>query len=189
MEPIDIDHKALSFMLKKVFDRQLGGKAALVLRQLVDEHDVVANSKKSRGRARGGGQSSKAKGRRAVQEVRDLLLRLLPGLEADDFLVKATSMGGTDLHLSPAAQKYFPFGIEVKAVEALNIWAALAQARVNADKQALPPIVFFTRAHAPMYVALPAEVFVPFVRTRCCDNGYFGDAHECQKSDGKVHEL
>lgn len=110
---------------------------------------------RSVGRARGGGQSSKAKGRTAVQQVRDLMLSVAPGLQPDDLLVKATSMGGVDLHLSPAAARWFPFAIEVKCVEALNIWAALKQAMDQSNGK--PPIVFFKRAHSPLYVALRAE--------------------------------
>lgn len=178
---LEVPSLALGRAMAKVLDRKLSAQAAALLKQLVEDHDAVQHIAKRRGRAKGGGQSSKAKGRRAVQCVRDLLLRRFPSLQEDDVLVKATSMGGTDLHLSPLAQQRFPFAIEVKCVEALNIWGALAQAQVNAEKQSLPPIVFFTRAHAPLYVALPADVFV---RARCCENGYFGDAHECQKQEG-----
>jgi len=109
---------------------------------------------RSVGTARGGGQSSKAKGRSAVQQVRDLMLSVAPWLQPDDLLVKATSMAGVDLHLSPAAAKWFPFSIEVKCVEALNIWAALKQASDQAGGK--PPIVFFKRARTEMYVALRA---------------------------------
>jgi hypothetical protein len=106
------------------------------------------------GRAKGGGQSSKAKGRAAVQQVRALLLRMAPWLEEDDLLVKATSMAGVDLHLSPLAAKWFPFAIESKFVEKLNIWEALQQASDQAGGK--PPIVFFKRARTEMYVALRA---------------------------------
>lgn len=110
---------------------------------------------RSVGRAKGGGQSSKAKGREAVQQVRDLMLMVAPQLQPDDLLVKATSMGGVDLHLSPAAARWFPFAIEVKCVEALNIWAALRQAVDQSNGK--PPIVFFKRARTELFVALRAK--------------------------------
>lgn len=113
---------------------------------------------RSTGTAKGGGQSSKAKGRVAVQLVRSLLLSAYPALEPDDILVKATSMGGCDLHLSPAALKLFPFAIEVKCQESLQIWAALRQATENAGTR--PPILFFKRARTDLYVALRARDFV-----------------------------
>lgn len=119
---------------------------------------------KSRGRAKGRGQSSKAKGRRGCQAARDLILAAFPHLAPDDVLVKATSQAGTDLHLSPAAARCLPFGIEVKRVEALNIWAALEQARLNAEKKILPPLVFFSRAHSDDFVALRAVDFLALLQ-------------------------
>lgn len=119
---------------------------------------AVEDGLRSVGRARGGGQSSKAKGREAVQVVRALLLRAFPDLGQEDVFVKAGAQGGTDLHCSPAVQRYFPFAVEVKCQESLNIWAALRQAAENAGGR--PPIVFFRRARTELYVALRAEDFV-----------------------------
>jgi hypothetical protein len=138
-------------------------KVIAAIRDVLDEHRAIAGLSKRRGRARGGGQSSKAKGRKAVQVVRDLLLATYD-FEEDDVLVKATSMGGCDLHLSPKAQHAFPFAIEVKNVEKLSIWAALAQAQVNATPKNQPAVVFFKRAGSPMYVALRADAFLSRVR-------------------------
>ena len=133
---------------------------------LMQRHVQKAGTK-SVGRAKGGGRSAKAKGRSAAQVVRALILSQFPHLQPDDVLVKATSMGGVDLHLSPAAHRVFPFGIEVKNVESLNIWSALQQADANANER--DGVVFFKRANTPMFVALKAEVFLLFLRT---DQGY-----------------
>lgn len=111
-----------------------------------------------RGRAKGGGQSSKAKGRSGCLAVQKLLLAAFPTLVADDVYVKTGSAGGVDIHLSPRAKDLFPFGIEVKNVENLSIWAALVQASINADDT--PFIVFFKRANTPMFVALRADEFL-----------------------------
>jgi hypothetical protein len=135
----------------------------ILLKTARQEKMEVARACKPRGRAKGGGQSSKAKGRAAVVLVRDLLQRTF-GLKDDDLLVKATSMAGVDLHLSPYAQSYFPFAIETKAVEKLSLWAALAQATVNAKKKQLAPAVFFKRAHSPLYVAFRAEDLLEHLR-------------------------
>jgi hypothetical protein len=108
-------------------------------------------------RAKGGGQSSKQKGRAAVLLVADLLRKAFRW-EQDDALVKATSMIGVDLHLSPRAQRDFPFAIEAKNVEKLNIWDALSQAAANAGGKT--PIVFFKRANSQLYVALAADDFL-----------------------------
>lgn len=138
-------------------------KLIAAIREVLNQHKVIAKQSKSRGRARGGGQSSKAKGRKAVQLVVQHLLAAYD-LEEDDLLVKATSMGGCDVHLSPKAKATFPFAIEVKCQEALNIWAALAQAQANATPKNLPAVVFFKRANSPLYVALRADAFLDAVK-------------------------
>ena len=119
---------------------------------------VTWNVKK--GRCKGGGQSSKAKGRAAVQQVRELLLSWLPLFE-NDIHVKATSQGGCDLHFSQNALNHFPFDPEVKNVEAIQIWASLAQAQNNAKKY--PPVLFFKRSQTPLFIAMKADDFFKFV--------------------------
>jgi len=66
-------------------------------------------------------QSCKSKGRRLQQAVRDLILENFKDLEEDD--VRSTSMGagGEDVLLSPKARKYFPFSIECKNQEKINV--------------------------------------------------------------------
>lgn len=115
---------------------------------------------RSVGHARGGGQSSKAKGRSAVLLVAQLLRETLNLAEADVY-VKATSQIGADIHLSPLALERFPCAIEVKCVESLNIWAALRQAGDNAGEHT--PIVFFKRARTEMYIAMKAADFLYYV--------------------------
>lgn len=110
-----------------------------------------------RGKAKGGGRSSKAKGRAASVEVA-LLLRSKFALPDTEVFVKATSQIGADLHLSELAEALFPYAIEVKNVELLNIWAALKQAQLNAGSKT--PILFFKRAGTALFVALSAEHFV-----------------------------
>lgn len=143
--------------MARVAELGLTGK----VRELVREAERVRSLSKRRGRARGGGQSSKAKGRVGCQMAQEAILKAFPALSLDDVWVKATSQSGTDLHLSPHAQTVLPFGIEVKRVESLNIWAAMAQAEVNAAGK--PFLVIFSRAGSPLYVALSAEEFLRWV--------------------------
>jgi hypothetical protein len=107
-------------------------------------------------------QSAKAKGRRLQQEVRDAVLAAFPQLEPDD--VRSTSMGasGADLLLSPAARKMFPFVLECKNQEALNIWAALMQAEGHAEGVA--PALVFKRNHSPTYIALQLPDFLELAK-------------------------
>jgi hypothetical protein len=149
--------RALADQLRRALVAGVSAKALrTAIRDLRDDCALVQKRRASRGRARGGGQSSKAKGRSAVALVRDYLLRTYE-LADDDIHIKATSQGGCDLHLSPHAQSWFPFAIEVKSVEALSIWGALAQAEANAKKKGAPPVLFFKRAHSPLYVAFDAS--------------------------------
>ena len=55
-------------------------------------------------------------------------------LEEDD--VHSTSMGagGEDVQLSPAARRHFPYSVECKNVEKLNVWNAYEQAEANSGK-------------------------------------------------------
>ena len=73
-------------------------------------------------------RSAKNKGKRLQNDVRDLILETFKQLEPDD--VRSTTMGdsGEDILLSPAARKLFPFSVECKNQEKLNIWSSLEQA-------------------------------------------------------------
>lgn len=104
-------------------------------------------------------QSAKAKGRRFQQKVCKLLLQTFPTLRPDD--VRSTSMGagGEDVLLSPAAQAVFPYTIECKNCESLNIYAAFRQAASHAVKVRRAPVVFFSRNRCNDYVAVDGTLF------------------------------
>jgi len=122
--------------------------------------------------------SCKAKGRRLQQEVRDQLLKNAPSLEPDD--IRSTSMGasGEDLLLSPAARKLYPFSVECKNVEKLNIWGAIQQARQHNPKYA--PLVAFSRNGEDTYVVIPIKEFLEI-----CNNGSAGVSPRIQPLTGK----
>jgi hypothetical protein len=103
-------------------------------------------------------QSAKAKGRRLQQEVRDAILAAFPQLEPDD--VRSTSMGasGADILLSPAAKRLFPYSIECKNVESINIWKAIAQAAASA--KGLNPMVVFRKNSTPKWVAVEWDHYI-----------------------------
>ena len=103
-------------------------------------------------------QSAKAKGRKLQQMVRDLILETFTDLEADD--VRSTSMGagGEDLQLSPAARRKFPYSVECKNVEKLNVWEAYEQAKSNCGDY--EPIVVMKKNGKKPLVVIDAEAFV-----------------------------
>lgn len=97
-------------------------------------------------------RSAKNKGKRLQNKVRDLILEKFNSLESDD--VRSITMGesGEDILLSPAARKLFPFSVECKNQEKLNIWKSLEQSETNSGKHT--PIVIFKRNRTKTYVAL-----------------------------------
>ena len=102
----------------------------------------------------------KAKGRRLQQNVVNTILKWFPKLTERD--VKSVPMGksGEDIELSTAAIKYFPFAVEVKCQEKLNIWAALEQAEgENRDKN-LIPMVIFKRNRSKIYCAFEFDKLI-----------------------------
>ena len=106
-------------------------------------------------------QSAKAKGRKLQQWVRDLILESFP-LESDD--VRSTSMGagGEDVLLSPAARKYFPFSIECKNVEKLNVWQAYEQAEANCGDN--EPLLVMKKNRKDPLVVMDAEKFMEIMK-------------------------
>lgn len=110
--------------------------------------------------------SAKAKGRRCSSETRDILLKHEPLLE-DDILVTPSSVTGPDLVLSPLALSHFPFVIECKNCEKLNIWKALEQAESHAEghgSKGATPLLVFKRNHTEAYVALKFDRFLELMK-------------------------
>jgi hypothetical protein len=106
--------------------------------------------------------SCKAKGRRACQEVVDLLYKYAPDLRPGDIRITSSSVCGEDIQLSPAALEIYPFKIECKNVEKLNIWKALEQAQSHNGEGT--PVLFFKRNRSDLYVAIRAEDFQKLTR-------------------------
>lgn len=106
-------------------------------------------------------QSRKSKGRRFQQQV---IKMLIDALEIDPADIENRSMGcnGEDVILSNAARKKFPFSIECKNTEKLNIWSALEQATANSVEY--PPIVLFRRNRSKAYACLELETLLDLMR-------------------------
>tara|TARA_X000001382_G_scaffold8197_1_gene5971 strand:- start:1064 stop:1399 length:336 start_codon:yes stop_codon:yes gene_type:complete len=100
-------------------------------------------------------RSAKNKGKRLQNQVRDLILEKFQQLEEDD--VRSTTMGdsGEDILLSPAARKLFPFSVECKNQEKLNIWSSLEQAENNSGIHS--PLLIFKRNRTKTYAVLELE--------------------------------
>jgi len=107
-------------------------------------------------------RSAKNKGKRLQNNVRDLLLEKFTQLEEDD--VRSTTMGdsGEDVLLSPAARKLFPFSIECKNQEKLNIWSSLEQAEKNSKGHV--PLLIFKRNRTKTYAVLEFDKLLELLR-------------------------
>lgn len=102
-------------------------------------------------------QSAKAKGRRLQQWVRDKLVEQL-GVHPEDIESRSMGAGGEDLIMARAAREKFPYSIECKNVEKLNVWEAYSQAIENSGKY--EPIVVMKKNGKKPLVVVDAEYFV-----------------------------
>jgi hypothetical protein len=107
-------------------------------------------------------KSRKAKGRILQNLVREILVDL--GIPEVDVLSTPMGLAGCDILLSKSARELFPFGVECKSQEAIQIWAALEQCEENARKEALIPALVFKRARTHPWVAIPLGDFVQMVK-------------------------
>lgn len=96
--------------------------------------------------------SSKAKGRKLQQVVRDKILDTYPILDEDD--VRSTSMGakGEDVLLSSSARKLFPYSVECKSRETIALYAWYQQAKANCPKDVEPMLVIKQNYSKPLVV-------------------------------------
>ncbi len=90
-------------------------------------------------------QSAKAKGRRLQQQFRELLIEEL-GIHPEDIESRSMGAGGEDLIMARAARQKFPYSIECKNVEKLNVWEAYKQAEEN-SKDYEPVVVMKKNNH------------------------------------------
>ena len=102
-------------------------------------------------------QSAKAKGRRLQQQFRELLIEEL-GIHPEDIESRSMGAGGEDLIMARAAREKFPYSIECKNVEKLNVWEAYKQASENSKNY--EPLVVMKRNNQKALVVLDAEKFV-----------------------------
>ena len=103
--------------------------------------------------------SGKAKGRKFQQFVRDMMLIKAPNLTDDD--IRSTSMGasGPDILLSTAAKSVYPWAIEVKCQERLNVWRAWEQTVSHIESDTEMPVLFIKKNRSTALVVMTADDF------------------------------
>ena len=102
-------------------------------------------------------QSAKAKGRRFQQWVRDKLIESL-NIHPEDVESRSMGAGGEDLIMARAAREKFPYSIECKNQETLNVWKSYEQAESNSGNY--EPVVFIKRNNQKPLVVVDADYFV-----------------------------
>jgi hypothetical protein len=108
--------------------------------------------------------SAKNKGRRLVLELREKLLEFAPDLNPQEIFVPASSQPGADLHLSPKAKEIYPYCVECKNVESLNVHKAFEQAKTHQKSEDEVPLLVFKKNRSETMVALRLEDFLKLTR-------------------------
>ena len=106
-------------------------------------------------------QSRKAKGRRLQQQFMQLLIEKLD-IDPEDLESRSMGAGGEDLIMSKAARTKFPYSVECKNQESLNIWKAWEQA--NGNKGLYEPLVVIKKNGVRPLVVLDAENFLEMIK-------------------------
>lgn len=102
--------------------------------------------------------SAKAKSRRLQNDISTRLNKAL-GLDSRPAIMGESGM---DIKLSKEDRQVFPFAIEAKNREKLNIWEALSQAQANSE--GLKPLVVFKRNRPKVYVTMEFEDFLELLQ-------------------------
>ena len=102
-------------------------------------------------------QSAKAKGRRLQQWVVKQLIETFD-IHPEDIKSCSMGAGGEDVVMARAAREKFPYSVECKNVEKLNVWDAYDQAKANAGNY--EPIVIMKKNGKKPLVIVDAEYFI-----------------------------
>ncbi len=110
-------------------------------------------------------QSGKAKGRRLQQWIANEILNRFTGLDPDDVTSRSMGCGGEDVLLSPKARGKFPFSVEAKNTERLNLHRAYSQCVEN-SKDLHEPLLIVKKNHSKPLAVVDAEWFIKNWRKR-----------------------
>ena len=102
-------------------------------------------------------QSAKAKGRNFQKWVREQLIEHRD-VHPEDIESRSMGAGGEDLIMARDARQKFPFSIECKNQEKLNVWDAYQQAIDNSGDY--EPILVMKKNGKKPLVVLDAEKFI-----------------------------
>ena len=101
--------------------------------------------------------SAKAKGRNLQKRVRELLIEKLD-IHPEDIESRSMGASGEDLIMARAARGKFPYSIECKNQEKVNVWSAYEQASDNSGKY--EPIAVIKKNNSKPLVVIDLEAFI-----------------------------
>jgi hypothetical protein len=107
--------------------------------------------------------SCKAKGRGQQQLVRDLVLEFFPSLKPEDVVSTPMGVTGMDLMLSSAAREKFPFAVESRKREKINVWECIRDAEKHAAKEGLKAMGVIGRNHQRPYALISLDLLMPIL--------------------------
>ena len=106
-------------------------------------------------------QSAKAKGRNLQKCVRELLIETFD-IHPEDIRSCSMGAGGEDVIMARSAREKFPFSVECKNTERLNVWDAYEQACANCG--GYEPLLVMKKNRKKPLVVLDAESFVKLMK-------------------------
>ena len=108
-------------------------------------------------------RSAKNKGKLLQNKVAKLVREQF---ELSDKDVKSTTMGesGLDIQLSEAAREKFPYAVECKKHARFAIYSIFKQAKTNADKEKLTPLLIIEQDRSQPLVTLTLEDFLRLIK-------------------------
>lgn len=108
--------------------------------------------------------SRKAKARELQKYVASKISEITGIPCGKDELIESREMGqaGSDVKLIGEAQKLFPFAVECKRTEKLDLFGAIRQAKTNM-KKGVDWIVVHRRSQEEAFVTLDADVFFEII--------------------------
>lgn len=101
--------------------------------------------------------SAKAKGRKLQQWFANLLVEKLD-VDSEDIESRPMGSQGEDIIMGKQTRNVFPYSIECKNQEAVNVWKAYEQATENC--KGYEPLVVIKRNRTKPLVLVDAEYFV-----------------------------
>jgi hypothetical protein len=107
-------------------------------------------------------RSCKNKGVRLQNEIRLKILNSFPQMSPDDCECAIMGQSGVDIKLSNYAKQLFPYSVEAKNQEKINVWSSIQQAEDNCQPNTTP-LMIFKRNRSKTYVVLDIDDFMKIV--------------------------